>query len=89
MPRRRVDAGVDVVGHPLTQLRSTSAPTCCGARSPSATAIIGEAARKRLIEQLPRKVEIFSEFLNQIRFPGATHDDLVARYLAEKYTRSQ
>jgi len=53
-----------------------------------ATAIIGEAARKRLIEQLPRKVEIYSEYLEATRFPEVTHDDLVARYLTEKYART-
>ena len=52
-----------------------------------ATAIIGEAIRKRLVEQLPLNVGIFSEYLDATRFPGSTHEDLVARYLGEKYAR--
>ena len=53
-----------------------------------ATAIIGEAIRKRLVEQLPLKVEIFTEFLDTTRFQGAAHEDLVARYLSEKYAQT-
>ena len=50
-----------------------------------ATAIAGENARRRLLDETEGKIDLFSEFLDLSRFPEEAHIDQMARYLAEKY----
>lgn len=50
-----------------------------------ATAVGGEAVRKRLLQATDGKVDLFSEFLDLSRFPEKVHIDRTARYLSEKY----
>src|SRR5262245_60412559 len=53
---------------------------------PGASAIAGDAARKRLMERLKGKVEFHVDFLHLLRFPAEAHRERVARHLAEKYS---
>ncbi|WP_165923506.1 ABC transporter substrate binding protein [Bosea sp. BK604] len=53
-----------------------------------ATSAISEAARKRLLERAPRKIEIDAEFLDLARPSDAGHEERVASFLREKYARS-
>jgi signal transduction histidine kinase len=46
---------------------------------------VGSAARDRLIEASAGKIELYSEFLDQARYPEKARVDRMAGYLAEKY----
>jgi signal transduction histidine kinase len=50
--------------------------------------IVGEAFRKRLVEQSPADVETFSDFLDLSRFPDESHRQRIVGYLAEKYAQT-
>jgi signal transduction histidine kinase len=51
-----------------------------------ATSLAGEAARKRLAERTNPHVEIYSDFLDLVRFPEEAHLQRMARLLADKYS---
>ncbi|WP_082609657.1 ABC transporter substrate binding protein [Bosea sp. Root381] len=53
-----------------------------------ATTTIGEAARKRLLDKTPRKLEIDGEFLDLARASDPGHEARVVSFLREKYARS-
>lgn len=53
-----------------------------------ATTAVGEAARKRLLDQTPRKLEIDGEFLDLARSAGPDHEERVVSFLRDKYARS-
>lgn len=53
-----------------------------------ATTAISEAARKRLLERAPHKLEIDGEFLDLARSSDPGHEDRVVSFLREKYARS-
>jgi PAS domain S-box-containing protein len=52
------------------------------------TTIGGDAARKRLLERSPNKIEIGGEFLDLARFPGPDHEKRLVSFLREKYAAS-
>jgi signal transduction histidine kinase len=52
-----------------------------------AAIISGEAARKRMMERLNRKVEFNSDFLDLLRFQDEAHRRQAAQYLAQKYAQ--
>jgi PAS domain S-box-containing protein len=54
-----------------------------------ASTISGEAARRRLNEQFKGRIEIYSDFLDLLRFPDDEHRALVARFLASKYAQTR
>jgi hypothetical protein len=51
----------------------------------AATTEAGEAVRNRLREGTEGKIDIFSEFLDLIRFPEKAHVEKMARFLTDKY----
>src|SRR5262245_31101193 len=53
-----------------------------------AAIISGEAARKRMMERLDRKVEFHSDFLDLLRFQDEAHRRQAAQYLAQKYAQT-
>lgn len=53
-----------------------------------ATTAVGDAARKRLLERSPHKLDIDGEFLDLARPSDAGHEDRVVSFLREKYARS-
>src|SRR5262245_41769768 len=53
-----------------------------------AAIISGEAARKRMMERLNRKVEFNSDFLDLLRFQDEAHRRQAAQYLAQKYAQT-
>ncbi len=52
------------------------------------TTIGGDAARKRLLERSPNKIEIAGEFLDLARFPGPDHEKRLVSFLREKYAET-
>ena len=54
-----------------------------------ATAAISEAARKRLLERAPHKIEIDGEFLDLARSSDPGHEGRTASFLRDKYAHSQ
>jgi signal transduction histidine kinase len=50
-----------------------------------AQVIVGDAATRRLLEQSPDGVEIYTEYLDLGRFSGAAFEAGLARYLGDKY----
>src|SRR5258708_6633068 len=50
-----------------------------------ATALVSEAARKRLLEGSPQRLEIEADFLDLARLPGEDHALRMASFLHEKY----
>ena len=53
-----------------------------------ATTTVGEAARRRLLERSPQKIEIDAEFLDLARVTDLGHEQRTADFLREKYARS-
>ena len=53
-----------------------------------AAIISGEAARKRMMERLDRKVEFHTDFLDLLRFQDEAHRRQAAQYLAQKYAQT-
>ena len=53
-----------------------------------ATTQIGEAARKRLLERSPQKIEIDADFLDLARVTDPGHEQRTADFLREKYART-
>jgi PAS domain S-box-containing protein len=53
-----------------------------------ATTMIGEAARKRLLERAPQKIEIDADFLDLARVTDPGHEQRTAAFLRDKYTRT-
>lgn len=53
-----------------------------------ATTAISEAARKRLLESAPHKIEIDAEFLDLARSFDPAHEDRMVSFLRDKYARS-
>jgi C4-dicarboxylate-specific signal transduction histidine kinase/ABC-type uncharacterized transport system substrate-binding protein len=53
-----------------------------------ATTVIGEAARKRLLERSPQKIEIDADFLDLARITDPGHEQRTAAYLRDKYART-
>ncbi|MGX5736384.1 sensor histidine kinase [Bosea thiooxidans] len=53
-----------------------------------ATTVVGDAARKRLLERSPRKLDIDGEFLDLARPSNPGHEDRVVSFLREKYAHS-
>ncbi|MGO4739179.1 ABC transporter substrate binding protein [Bosea sp. 2KB_26] len=53
-----------------------------------ATTAISEAARKRLLERAPHKIEIDGEFLDLARSSDPAHEDRTAAFLRDKYAHS-
>jgi hypothetical protein len=51
-----------------------------------ATTVTADAARKRLLERSPQKVEIYGDFLDLLRAPDAGNELRTANFLREKYT---
>ncbi|MGO4741462.1 ATP-binding protein [Bosea sp. 2KB_26] len=52
------------------------------------TTIVGDAARKRLLERSPHKLEIDGEFLDLARSSDPGHEDRVVSFLREKYAHT-
>jgi PAS domain S-box-containing protein len=50
-----------------------------------ATAAIGDAARKRLLERSPHKIEIDADFLDLARITDPGHEQRTAEFLRQKY----
>ena len=50
-----------------------------------ATTTMAEAARKRLLERSPQKIEIDADFLDLVRAPDLERELLTANFLREKY----
>ena len=55
---------------------------------PSST-LAAMGATKRLTEHYGRKIEIYSDFLDLVRFPGAEYRRLVSSHLSQKYTQNR
>ncbi len=53
------------------------------------TTIGGDAARNRLLERSPHKIEIAGEFLDLARFPGPDHEMRLVAFLREKYAETR
>lgn len=53
-----------------------------------ATTAISEAARRRLLERAPHKIEIDGEFLDLARSSDPAHEERTAAFLRDKYARS-
>jgi signal transduction histidine kinase len=53
-----------------------------------ATTVIAEAARKRLLERSPQRIEIDADFLDLARNTDPTHEARTATFLREKYARN-
>src|SRR4051794_5630419 len=53
-----------------------------------ATSKIGEAARNRLIEHSPQKIEINADYLDLARISDPEHEQRTADFLREKYSRA-
>ena len=50
-----------------------------------ATTMVADAARKRMLEGSPRKIEIDADFLDLVRVSDPAHDVRTATFLREKY----
>lgn len=50
-----------------------------------ATSMASDAARKRLLERLPQKIELDAEYLDLARFAEPGHEALMANFLRERY----
>ena len=46
-------------------------------------------ATRRLMEHYGRRVEIYSDFLDLVRFPGEQHRRLASNHLSQKYTQNR
>jgi signal transduction histidine kinase len=55
---------------------------------PSST-LAAMGATKRLTEHYKRKFELYSDFLDLVRFPGAQYRRLVSSHLSQKYTQNK
>ena len=55
---------------------------------PSST-LAAMGATKRLTEHYGRNIEIYSDFLDLVRFPGAEYRRLVSSHLSQKYTQNR
>ncbi|HLQ90733.1 MAG TPA: ATP-binding protein [Xanthobacteraceae bacterium] len=53
------------------------------------TTMIGDAARKRLFEQSPKRIEIDADFLDLVRVSDPDYELRTANFLREKYARAQ
>src|SRR5262245_64506029 len=53
-----------------------------------ATTLIGEAARSRLLERSPQKIEIDAEFLDLARNTDPAHEVRTMNFVREKYARN-
>ena len=55
----------------------------------AASVAIGRAVERKLLARSPARVQLFAEFLDRARFPGAYHRELFVRYLREKYSDTE
>src|SRR5215468_9220961 len=53
-----------------------------------ATTMVAEAARKRLLERSPQKIEIDADFLDLARVTDPGHEARTAAFLRDKYAQS-
>lgn len=53
-----------------------------------ATGLIADAARKRLLERSPQRIEIDADFLDLVRAPDLEREMRTAEFLREKYSRT-
>lgn len=54
-----------------------------------ASLAVGRAVERKLLNRSPARVQLYAEFLDRARFPGAYHRELFVRYLREKYSDTE
>ena len=55
----------------------------------AASLAVGRAVERKLLAQARGHIQLYPEFLDRSRFPGAYHRELFVRYLREKYSDTE